>query len=61
LDEQLKVIVGDVLISSSFVSYAGPFNKNFREMMIRGEFEKYFKTNKIMTSPHMDPVKLLTD
>jgi len=38
LDEQIKVIVGDVLISSAFVSYAGPFNKNFREMMIRDEF-----------------------
>ena len=29
--------------------------------MIRDEFEKYFKANRIMTSPSMDPVKLLTD
>lgn len=29
--------------------------------MIKEDFEKYFKTNKISTSPNMDPVKLLTD
>jgi dynein heavy chain len=61
LDEQIKVIVGDVLMSSAFVSYAGPFNKKFRDIMIKDEFEKYFKTNKIPMSASMDPVKLLTD
>ena len=61
LDEQIKVIVGDVLMSSAFVSYAGPFNKTFRNIMINENFEKYFKTNKIPMSPNMEPVKLLTD
>ena len=46
-DEQIKVIVGDVLMSSAFVSYAGPFNKTFRNLMINENFEKYFKTNRI--------------
>ena len=50
LDEQIKVIVGDVLMSSAFVSYAGPFNKTFRNLMINENFEKYFKTNRIPTS-----------
>jgi dynein heavy chain len=27
LGELLKVIIGDVLLASSFVSYVGPFNK----------------------------------
>ena len=38
LDEQIKVIVGDVLMSSAFVSYAGPFNKKFRTIMISETF-----------------------
>jgi dynein heavy chain len=61
LDGNLKVIVGDVLLASAFISYAGPFNKSFRDKMIKDDFEKYFKTNKITTSPDTDPVKLLTD
>ena len=61
MDEQIKVIVGDVLMSSAFVSYAGPFNKTFRDIMIKENFEKYFKTNRIPMSLNMDPVKLFTD
>lgn len=61
LDEQLKVIVGDVLLASAFVSYAGPFNKSFRDLMIKEDFAKYFITNKIPMSAAMDPVVLLTD
>ena len=29
--------------------------------MIKEDFDKYFKQNKIETSPNVDPVKLLTD
>lgn len=47
LDEAIKVIIGDVLIASAFVSYAGPFNKNFRDIMIRDEFMKFFKANNL--------------
>lgn len=61
LNSQVKVIVGDVLMASAFVSYAGPFNKKFRDNMIQNEFMKYFKANSILTSANLDPVKLLTD
>lgn len=61
LDENIKVIVGDVLLASAFISYAGPFNKAFREKMMKDDFQKYFKANKIETSPANDPIKLLTD
>ena len=30
LEAQVELIVGDVVMASSFVSYAGPFNKKFR-------------------------------
>jgi dynein heavy chain len=32
--EALKVIIGDVLLASSFVSYVGPFNKSFRDKIL---------------------------
>lgn len=34
LTEYLKVIIGDVLLASAFVSYVGPFNKQFRIKII---------------------------
>lgn len=35
LDGNLKVIVGDVLMASAFISYSGPFNKTFRDKMMK--------------------------
>ncbi len=60
-DEQAKVIIGDVLQSAAFVSYAGPFNKKFRNTMINEKFIPYFKSYKIPMSDNPDPVKILTE
>ena len=43
MDAKINVIVGDVLIASAFVSYVGPFNKYFRDMIINDKFMKFFK------------------
>jgi len=43
LTEYLKVIIGDVLLASAFVSYVGPFNKKFRDMIIKDNFVEFFK------------------
>lgn len=61
LVESINVIVGDVLLASSFVSYAGPFSKRFRDQMIKDEFLKYFKAHNILLSPNCEPTRLLTD
>lgn len=61
LDEQLKLIVGDVLVASSFVSYSGPFNKKFRNIMINQNFMKFMKDHTIPMSPDPNPIKILTD
>jgi dynein heavy chain, axonemal len=53
--------VGDVLMASSFVSYAGPFNKKFRNIMINKEFMKFIKDSQIPASADPNPVKILTE
>ncbi len=56
-----KLVTGDVLIASAFISYTGPFNKKNRKHMIHGLFEKYFIDNKIPMTPDVNPVKILAD
>jgi dynein heavy chain len=61
LGEYLKVIIGDVLLASAFVSYVGPFNKKFRDMIIYDNFAGFFAENKIPMSPTINPLEILTD
>lgn len=60
LAEYLKVIIGDVLLASAFVSYVGPFNKQFR-VMIMDKFVEFFKKNNIPMSAVPNPLKVLSD
>jgi dynein heavy chain len=59
LNSQLDLIVGDVVMASSFVSYAGIFNKKYRIIM-NEDFMKFIKENHIPVSPDPNPVKILT-
>jgi dynein heavy chain, axonemal len=61
LADNLKVIIGDVLLASAFVSYVGPFNKAFRDKIINKEFLPFFYDNKIPMSPNSNPINILTD
>lgn len=56
----MELVVGDILMASSFVSYAGPFNKKFRQIMINNEFMKFIKENDLPVSPDPNPVKIMT-
>ena len=47
-NSQLEVIIGDILISSAFVSYCGPFPKKFKEGIKTAFFEfKIIKYQKV--------------
>jgi dynein heavy chain, axonemal len=59
--ETLKVIIGDVLLASAFVSYVGPFNKKFRDMIVYENFITFFAANNIPMSPNSNPLTILTD
>jgi dynein heavy chain len=61
LGEKIEVIIGDVLLASAFVSYVGPFNKKFRDMITNQKFLNFFKTNKIPMSNDPNPLNILTD
>jgi dynein heavy chain len=50
-----------VLLASSFVSYVGPFSKQFRERIITDSFVDYFKKNSVPASPAANPLLILTD
>jgi dynein heavy chain, axonemal len=58
---QTELIVGDVLMASAFISYVGCFNKKYRDLLINKKFAPFFLSEKIPTSPDIDPLKLLCD
>ena len=59
--KQLDVLVGDVLISSSFVSYVGAFTKKYRDQLIKETFLQFLVLKKIPMSPNPNPLNMLTD
>lgn len=42
LANDLTLIVGDVLLAASFVSYVGPFNKKYRDIIMEENFIQFF-------------------
>lgn len=56
----LRRLVGDVLLSSAFTSYCGPFNASFRKQL-RGQFSEECDERLIPSSPSLDTVQFLTD
>jgi dynein heavy chain len=61
IGELMNVIIGDVLLASAFVSYVGPFNKQFRDRIIVDSFMPFFGQNNIPMSLNSNPVDILTD
>lgn len=60
LTADIEVVIGDVLLASSFVSYVGPFSKRFRERIIKENFVTFFQKNGIPFSANSSPLQILT-
>jgi len=58
--DQIGRLVGDVLLATGFLSYLGPFNQNFRNLLL-GRWEKEMNANKIPFSENLNLISMLTD
>jgi len=69
LREDAKLLTGDVLLASAFISYIGPFTKPFRNKLMADEFVPFLKKEftaaageggHMPMSENADPLKILT-
>ncbi|XP_052831159.1 dynein axonemal heavy chain 5-like [Octopus bimaculoides] len=59
-NEQIGRLVGDVLICTAFLSYAGPFNQDFR-LILHNKWIKELKTRKIPHTANLNVTDMLTN
>ncbi|KAL5262750.1 hypothetical protein ACHWQZ_G008223 [Mnemiopsis leidyi] len=58
--DQIKRLVGDALLCTGFLSYSGPFNQEFRDILIKN-WKTMCMRNKIPFSEDLDLIKMLVD
>uniref|UniRef100_A0A7S2NI24 Dynein heavy chain n=1 Tax=Haptolina brevifila TaxID=156173 RepID=A0A7S2NI24_9EUKA len=61
LDEKMRLLVGDVMLSSSFVAYIAPFSREFRDELIGEKWRPDAVARGIPMTGGFDPMTLLTD
>ncbi|XP_056594071.1 dynein axonemal heavy chain 5 [Triplophysa dalaica] len=57
---QIKHLVGDVLLATGFLSYSGPFNQEYRNLLLQ-EWKKEMNTCHIPYSENLNLISMLVD
>ncbi|KFQ24224.1 Dynein heavy chain 8, axonemal, partial [Merops nubicus] len=58
---QINRLVGDVLLCTSFLSYCGPFNQNFRTLLLKDLWEAEIRAHEIPFSENLNVISMLVD
>ncbi|KAM9382937.1 dynein axonemal heavy chain 8 [Phaethornis superciliosus] len=58
---QINRLVGDVLLCTGFLSYCGPFNQNFRMLLLKDLWESEMRTHEIPFSENLNLISMLVD
>ncbi|KAJ8009361.1 hypothetical protein DPEC_G00088090 [Dallia pectoralis] len=58
---QINRLVGDVLQLTGFLSYCGPFNQNFRNMLLKDIWEAQLRKRKIPFTDDLNIISMLVD
>ena len=61
LDERLRLLVGNVMVSASFIAYIAPFDTAFRSKLLDERWIVDAHQRAIPLSPSFKPMDLLTD
>ncbi|GMH98843.1 hypothetical protein TrLO_g14194 [Triparma laevis f. longispina] len=65
LESKKGLVVGDSLLAAAFISYVGPFTKEFRTELVKEKWVPFLKTaakgQPIAMSEDADPLKVLTN
>ena len=59
--DEIKRLVGDCASASAFISYCGPFNQAYRDMIIKGRVGKDLHKRKITSTENIDLKEFLAD
>ncbi|KAJ7419450.1 dynein heavy chain 8, axonemal [Pitangus sulphuratus] len=58
---QIKRLVGDILLCTGFLSYCGPFNQDFRNLLLKDLWEAELRAHKIPFSEDLNIISMLVD
>ncbi|XP_026153434.1 dynein heavy chain 8, axonemal-like [Mastacembelus armatus] len=58
---QINRLVGDVLQLAGFLSYCGPFNQSYRDMLLKGIWEAELRSHKIPFTENLNLISALVD